>query len=58
MHLEGDTIVMDADDVEWLFRQIYTELSEFLHENPTRLFIPAEGATVLGLKITTKAKRK
>ena len=53
MQLEGDTIVMDADDVEWLFRQIYTELSEFLGENPIKLVIPLEGATVLGLTITT-----
>ena len=48
---------MDTDDVEFLFRQIYTELSEFLGDHPTTLFIPIEGATVLGLKIMTKGKR-
>lgn len=52
MQLEGDAIVMDADDVEWLFRQIYTEISEFLGDRPTKLVIPLEGATVLGLTIT------
>lgn len=53
MQLIDDAIIMDADDVEWLLRQIYTELSEFLGDGPTKLVIPLEGATVLGLTITT-----
>jgi len=53
MHLEGDAIVLDAKDVEGFLREMYTEISGFLADGPTRLVIPLEGVTVLGLSVVS-----
>ena len=56
MKLEGDAIVLDAQDVQGFLREMYTEISAFLPE-AKRLVIPLDGVTGLGLKVEAAKKR-